>query len=357
MHVAAGIATAAKQLNNDVDIFSTDGAGYAPKDLEGDIIGYVQENETQIFGRPPTEKYDAQISYTCIKNFPHYFTHCDKNRLGIWCYEWLNGMPNGFAKHYKSVDYLCPPSNFAKRVFVEAGVPEDRIRVISHGINSDDYRKTDKIELNTGKSFVLCANIAQNHLRKNIPGLLDAYGKAFTNKDDVCLILKGKDKKVTMGFEVSLSDCIKEFNRKYPKHAEMKLMSQYIPDMSALYRSVDAFFTMTHCECYLMPALEILASSKICIAPRWGGQMDFLNDDNSLLIDGKETRATPESMYWESKNNAIWFQPSVDDAVSKLRYAYNNYEALNKKVEAQREQVLETYNWTTITKRFLALMQ
>jgi glycosyltransferase involved in cell wall biosynthesis len=175
--VGAGIATALKQMGCCVNIFSTDGTGYAPKELEENIIGYTQENGNQVFGRYPTEKYDAQIGYTCIKNFTAYFAHSD-NKIGIWCYEWAgkNVLPTGFAKHHKAVNYLCPPSNFAKQVFIDSGIPEEKIKVIPHGINSDDYRKTDTIKLST-KSFKIISPIQQNHLRKNIPGMLDAYGR------------------------------------------------------------------------------------------------------------------------------------------------------------------------------------
>ena len=85
---------------------------------------------------------------------------------------------------------------------MDSGIPESAIKVIPHGIDVADYQKTSTISLSTKKKFRLLANIAQNHRRKNIPGLLEAYGKAFTDKDDVCLILKAKDKPITMAFEV-----------------------------------------------------------------------------------------------------------------------------------------------------------
>lgn len=338
-------------------MFSTNGIEYFPDDLKPNLIGYTEENKNKIFGKEPLKEYDCQISYTAMKNFPLYLSNGNKNRFGIWCYEWngKNILPTGFAKHYKSCDYLCAPSNFAKQVFLQSNIPENKIKVIPHGIDKCLYKQNTIRNLPTNKKFKILSNIAQNHIRKNIPGLLDVFGQAFTNKDDVCLILKAKEKPIVNAFDVSLTDCIKQFNIKYPNHAELKFFTDFIPDISALYRSIDAVFTLAHCEGFFFPGLEAIASGKLVIAPSWGGQLDFLNKDNSFLISGKETRATPESMYWERKNNAIWFEPSINDAVDKLRYAYNNYEKLNIEVEKQRTSILDKYTWDNIATQFLDL--
>ena len=60
-------------------------------------------------------------------------------------------------------------------------------------------------------------------------------------------------------------------------------------------------------------------------------------------------------MYWESRNNAVWFKPSIDDAVDKLRYAYNNFEKLNEAIDKQRPDVYARYSWENVTKQFLDL--
>jgi glycosyltransferase involved in cell wall biosynthesis len=185
--------------------------------------------------------------------------------------------------------------------------------------------------------------------------LLDAYGKAFTEKDDVCLILKAKDKPVTAPFEVSLGGCLNAFYQKYPKHAEVKMLSTFIDDMSQLYRSIDATFTMSLGEGFYFPGLESIAAGKLAIAPDVGGHIDFLNDGNALLIGGKEERANPRSMYWDQNPNAIWYRPDVDTAVERLRCAYETYECRNKEIDKRRESVYNEYDWGTIATKFTSL--
>lgn len=356
--VGWGIATALLKQGHEVQLFSTDGIKHLPDSLKPHLIGFTEENQPVVFGRLPDNDYDCQISYTALKNFPLLLGHGNKNRFGIWCYEWFgnNVLPTGFAKHYKSCDWLCSPSTFVRdEIFIKSGIPESAIKVIPHGIDVDQYSLNTTIPLSTKKSFKLLANVAQNHIRKNIPGLLEAYGKAFTDKDDVCLILKGKEKPVVAQFEVSLNDCLNKFRQKYPKHAEVKVYSEFLPDISALYRSVDAIYTMSYGEGFYFPGLEGLAAGKLSIAPDHGGHIDFLNDQNALLVKSVPERANPKSMYWEPKPNAMWYKPDIDDAVDKLRYAHRNSARLNQAVESQRADIFQRYNWTTITSQILEL--
>lgn len=361
--VAQNICRQLIKLGNDVHIFSTNGTEHFPDDLMPYLKLSVEENQIQDLNdlnkyadKFLYKEYDLALSYTSLKNFPYYLWR-GKRKLGIWCYEWAgkNVIPKGWAKNYKYCNYILAPSVFTKKIFTDAGIPDSAVEVIPHGIDVEQYKQTTMIQLPTTKKYKILSNIAQNHLRKNITGLLEAYGRAFTKEDDVCLILKAKEKPIKQPFDVSLNACIKQFHHQFPNAAEVKVISEFIDDISALYRSCDSFFTATHCEGFLFPALEAIASGKIPIVPRWGGQIDFLNDDNALLIDGKEVKANPKSMYWEPNNNAVWFQPNMQDMVDKLRYSYEHYEELNKKVESMRQDVFDNYDWSVIAKNIIEL--
>jgi hypothetical protein len=275
VEVGHGIATALIKQGHEVHLFSTDGIEHIPNHLKPHVIGYCELNKPEkLVGRLPDPEYDAQISYTAMRNFPMYLSNGTKNRFGIWCYEWQgkNVLPSGFAKNYKACDYLLAPTNFAKDVFMNSGIPYSAIKVIPHGINVENYKKTTAIDLKTNKKFKLLVNLAQNHKRKNIPGILEAYGKAFTNQDDVCLILKAKEKPIVQAFDVSLKECLSDFNKKFPKHAELKIYTEFIEDMSDLYRSIDCTFTLSHCEgFFFFQDLNLLLAEKWLLLLRGAG--------------------------------------------------------------------------------------
>src|SRR5271154_5238289 len=194
--VAQNLSREFVRMGHQVDLFSTNGIEHFPEDLKPNLKGFMVENvaltpETflQEIGSKLESQYDMQMSYTALRNFCNYMIRGDKNRFGIWNYE-TTVLPTAFAKYYKCVDKVLPSSEFSKKIFVANGMPADKQVVVPHGIYLERFQNLGKYPLKTTKKYKILCNIAQPHLRKNIPGLLRAFGKAFTKADDVCLVFK-----------------------------------------------------------------------------------------------------------------------------------------------------------------------
>lgn len=351
------LATEFIKQGHQVDLFSTDGTKHLPSHLSPNLIGYTEENKPQIFGKSPEKNYDMQFSYTAMKNIPLHLSYGNKNRLNLWCYEFSgkNSLPYGFAKYYKSCDLILPPSTHAMKVFLDSGIPQSHLQVVPHGVEDSFINGTSIYPLKTNKKFKILSNIAQPHLRKNLPGILEAYGKAFTKQDDICLVLKIVRKPKEHPFEIDFNDVWNFFNQKYPNRAEVLIVDNFITDIASLYRACDAFFSMSNAESFLLPALEALACNKIVIVGEEGGQRDFCNQNNSLLISGTMVRADPKQMYWSSSPTAQMFQPDIDSAIEKLKFAYYNSNDLLKEFKPSFEEIKEKYTWKNAAIQILNL--
>lgn len=344
--VGWNIARCLIKLGHDVHLMPTDldKKNHLPDDLNS----YIHQ-----INNP-----DVAISYTAMHNFSEYLNG-GKHKFGIWCYEFNNGLPQMMAKHHVFCDKLLPPSKFARDVLVNGKIPFDKIVVVPHGIHLEDYENKNKYPLKTNKKFKLLVNIAQPHLRKNIPGIFEAFGRAFTSKDDVCLVMKVIPKREgpTQPFDVDFYALYNEFKNKYKNHAEIELLTEFIPDLIPLYNACDALFTMSHGEAFYMPGLEMLAAGKINIAPKHGGQLDYLNKNNSLLIDGKVVRADRRMMYWEANPKAEMFQPNVDYAAELLQNAYKNNDKLLNDFLPSINETREQFTWMNATTQILRLIK
>jgi glycosyltransferase involved in cell wall biosynthesis len=339
-------------------MFSTNGNKLFPQDLAPNLIGYEDNGKT--VGKKPSDIYDMQLSFTALKNFPLYLKHGIKNRFGLWCFEFegKNTLPDGFAKNYKFCDKLIAPSEHAKQVFVDSMIPANHIEIIPYGVDNDFIQGTDTYQLKTNKKFKVLCNIAQPHLRKNIPGILDAWGKAFTKKDDVVLVLKiAKINKINQPFEVNVNNIFAAFEKKYPDHAEILKISDFLPSMAPLYRACNALLSLSHAESFLMPALEALASKKILIVSNHGGQTDFCKTTNSLLVNGKLIKANPNMLYWQSKNNAFVFDPNTDHAAEQLQIAFRKENELLNSFDKSFNEIRYNYTWDKVTNKLLELVR
>jgi len=347
--VGRGLAKALKK-NHQVHLFSTDGLDQFPSELKPNLIGAWKPNSFDLMsGKIPDQTYDLGISYTTMKNFPYYLSNCDK-KIGIWCYEWAgkNAIPAGFAKHINSIDWLMPPSSFAKEVLKDSGIDEKKMFVLPHGID-DSFKNQKSLQFSTKKCKIGVV-LGQLHDRKNIYALLESYARAFSKTDSTCLLLKVSKKDDD---SISIDSLLGKLKTNYPNHGEIKIISKFIERIADFYASCDLTFTMSHAEAFYFPALESLASGILPIAPNYGGQLDFLNENNSLLINGEIVESPAQSMYWDKKQKSFWFEPSIDHAVLQLREAYRIFEEKNKELKKNIPEIFENYSWDSIAKKML----
>jgi glycosyltransferase involved in cell wall biosynthesis len=275
----------------------------------------------------------------------------------MWSYEWENGMTPGFAKCHINADKILTYSTHAKNIFVNSGIPEDKIHIIPCGVDESFINGTSTYPLKTNKKFKFLSNIAQPHMRKNFPGILEAWGKAFTKKDDVVLVMKIVKKPPQFPFEIDVDVEVNKFKRKYSNHADILFINEFIPDISALYRSCNALLSLSEAENFLLPSLENLLVKKINIVSSYGGQTDFCNENNSLLVKGDLVRVNPKSTYWYSSSNAIGFRADTTHAAELMQYAVKNEKELLGKFIPNTIGYEEKYSWKTIAKQILSLAE
>jgi len=86
-------------------------------------------------------------------------------------------------------------------------------------------------------------------------------------------------------------------------------------------------------EAFGRPYAEAMASGLPVIAPAWGGQMDFLNKENSILVDGEMVLLVDGQMVFEG-NAGRWYsvnEVELAEAFKELAGSPELAEALGKR--------------------------
>lgn len=296
---------------------------------------------------------DIDIVYTLPQNWPHRFsgvlggTKRAKLRLGVFNYE-SSILPPGWAEYHQYVDYILPSSEYVRDIFLRAGIPDEKIIVLPLGVdfNALSAPVDEGFEFNTKKGFKLL-NISIPHHRKNLPALIDAYFEEFSAADDISLIIKTTVQGKKDVFEIDVKAALDEIKRQYIEAdlPELILLEHRFNNMATIYKKSDALINVAASEGFGLPLLEAMACKKLVAAPRFGGVLDFLDRDNSLLIDTVEVQAPAEYQYHQPTSGATVGHPIKESIRATMRNLFENHQKLHEKFDKQMEKTIEKYTW------------
>jgi glycosyltransferase involved in cell wall biosynthesis len=338
--VGKGICLGLKRLGHHVQAKSTNGVGDMSDELQPCII------KKNINNAPVT------ISYS----IPSYYSRMPRGiRIGLYNYE-TTIVPARFIKGMKDATIVTPASSFAKQIFVSNGVPENRLHVIPHGVDVSQYN-TSVPGLSSEKDEFVFLYIASPHARKHFDILLDAFCTVFTDKDPVKLIIKSKKpSKKQRHYEVNVLSIIGDCKRRHNNSPKIEFFDKHLPNLASLYRSASVYISPSGTECFGMTLLEAAACGVPIIATKYGGYLDFLNNDNSYLIEAKVGNATKSMQYWHYAANAKISFPRKEHLQFLLKHVYENYEEAKGKAKKALE-IVPKYTWEKVAQQYVNLVR
>jgi len=347
-----------KRTGHEVHLDSTNGYKNFPVDMEENIkCRRCADEKRRVLNECELDRdYDLSVSYTASIHWNEY-TCFGRNKFVVYN---LDGsvLPKGWGKFHKNVDYILPSSTYSKTTFIDAGIPEEKIIVMPHCYDSEFIERKNIYDLKTDKRRKYLTIIQQPHRRKGLNKLLEAWGRAFTDKDDVVLVMKVVMKRPKAPFEVSFMEEFSKFKKKFKNHAQIILIDEFIDYISDLHRACDILFSMSNIECYLIPAMNHIVSGKLAIASGGDtgcGNTDFMNDGNSLLIKGKTVRLPQNFQYWAPSRYACMFEPDIDHAAALLQTSNYKHDELLESFKSGIQKTIEDYSAEKLTKNILSL--
>jgi len=212
------------------------------------------------------------------------------------------------------------PSQFNKETFHKSGVHLEKIRVIPEAIDTEYWQMSDSIPIfKVNSSFVkddaiVFLSVFKWESRKGPEILLSSFMNEFSNSDNVCLLLKldfslsdSSSIKIVDGVPIShesnaqfLQFIFKSIalEKKRTKNPKLVLeRHQYLPciipfssymeyeDMRSLFARADIYISTSKGEGWGLPTIQAMSMGKLVIAPKFGGSTEYMNAQNSLLID------------------------------------------------------------------------
>lgn len=173
--------------------------------------------------------------------------------------------------------------------------------------------------------------------RGGVQYVLKAFAEEFKLEDNVELILKLNQAYINPQF---LGTAINNLNLSEDRPL-IRIVYDDIPfdKLVHLYNQANCYICATRCESFNLPGLEAMACGLPTIQTNFGGQTDYMTNENSLYIDYKLEPVKEDLMY----EGIQWAIPDIEDLKKKMRWAYEHQDDIKKMGKIALD---DSKNWT-----------
>lgn len=255
---------------------------------------------------------------------------------------------NDFNKYSDGIGTM---SDYVTQVLINNGITIP-VKTMGIGVSLPrNYVDLPPYKLATGKKFRFL-HISSAFPRKGVDVLIKGFYKAFTCKDDVCLVLK-----TFPNIHNNVKDIISRLNSEFPSHPEIEWYDEDLSDnkLYGLYKSCNCYVQVSRGEGFGLPVAEaMLAKIPVIVSPN-SGMADFCNEETSWIVGFDMAEAGSHLQVDGSKTPSFWFEPRIDDLVNQFRFVYQYYEddIVLQKVQKAFNLISEKFTWSAVADRWL----
>jgi glycosyltransferase involved in cell wall biosynthesis len=283
-----------------------------------------------------TPKSNAQLYF----GSPHGFFYPHQYKIQMT--QWESTMvPPHWKEHAKEYDEWWTANEFGKQAFINSGVPEEKLHVFEHGVDSELW--TPKMR---GKGDVVrFLHIDSGSPRKRADIAKDAFKKAFGNSLDYEITFKYSHIKASA---VNWSDpeIMAEHGEWENGNIRHIRENMDIHDLVKLYHYHDVVIYPSEGEGFGMIPMQALATGMPVISTgRWCSYERYLN---SNIIDSHLGKSPIQETYTRFGDVVI---PSLDSTVELMKSVAENITSQSESFFNQRQQVANDYDWYSLSKK------
>lgn len=340
-------ASALTELGHDVAIWSSNQPGFYIPD-EATLKKYLAENPRLAHMYKRANTLDHQDADVVSRNiYPPHVSDM-KGRISLLhLYAWEEtGFPADWVYDFNNyLQGITCLSSQVEKTLIDHGVYVP-LSVSGAGVDHWERVRPDHHFAVQAKSFRFL-HVSSCFPRKGVDILLDAFGQCFTSADDVSLIIK-----TFKNPHNQVHEWLAERKKKNHRFPDVLIIEDDLSDsqLKSLYEQCHVLVGPSRGEGFGLPFAEAMLSGLPVITTRWGGQMDFCNDETAWLVDYKFEQAQTHFGLFDS----AWAKPDMKDLARKIQEAYAcSAEQRKRRAEAGRNILLEKFRWTHVAQRLI----
>lgn len=250
------------------------------------------------------------------------------------------------------MDEIWVPSQFNLDSFARAGVEPKKLAKVAEPLDDSLYQQNVRpLSLPGLESGYMFLSSFAWQLRKGWDVLVRAYLEEFSRSEDVALAIKVEPFLPQVATLADARSQLEGFIRTQlgltpEDSAKIVLLDLDLSDveMPRLYRSADAFVLASRGEGWGRPYMEAMAMGLPTIGTRATGNLEFMNEENSYLVDC-EPKAVPTEGWMEvaAYRDHDWAEPSVPDLRTAMRRVFEERSESRERGKRARVSIIDQY--------------
>ena len=237
-------------------------------------------------------------------------------RIGYWYWE-LDDIPSDWNRAAFECDEIWTATEFIAEGLRRA-YPQP-VRVMCPGVEIETFDPRPRAYFGLPEDeflFLFIFHMTSVMTRKNPLGLISAFRKAFDPKDQAKLVIKtsfGSEHPEQMSLlkEAAAEAGVILLDKTFSRH-----------DTLALIQASDAYVSLHRSEGLGLTMAEAMLLGRPTIGTRYSGNLEFMNDDNSLLCDHRLVTLNHDLPPYQRGQR--WAEPSTRDAARLMRQLYDH---------------------------------
>lgn len=291
------------------------------------------------------------------------------------CFKWIGYYPvdapqdpEWVEKAVKLCDYPVAYTNYGKEEFLKANPElEDKIKVIYHGVSTDDFFPVGKNVINefkrryfkqapvTDKTFII-GNVGRNQHRKDFASTMiafkkfkeivpDSYLYMHTKEQDMGGSIFRKAKRIGLkpGEDFSIPGGFSEYTG-LPVHV-----------LNMVYNACDVITSTNLGEGFGLQTIEAMATKTLTVMPDNTASSELLADDRGLLV---KCGTTDSEWVCNGPVDLDRIRPrvNIEDLVKKWKWAYDHREE-KKEIEERAYEWAKEHTWEKVNVAWVELFK
>ena len=270
-----------------------------------------------------------------------------KGKNILWAIFESDLLPPQYIATLLKADLVWTPSNWAKRVLVANGFPEEKIDVVPEGVDQYIFHPF-KRKVRDSNCYHFLA-VGKYEQRKGYDQLLQAFKKEFSTNPEVQLFIKAD---YFIDDERAANKLKNEIEKTGLQNIKMIRGAVDVKDLLELYRNADGFVLPSRAEGWGLTLVEALACGLPTATVNYSGQTEYLSKITNLYLPVKH-KIVPIvdpmfKTYWPSDSGdwGNWAEADVDDLADQMRDMVKNQSKWDERALLASAIIRAQFNWS-----------